>query len=60
MSMVETEMTLSNVVTRVAEVLETPVADPREFCDLQMDRAIEDDDLTALVFWRAVAKALTP
>lgn len=60
MSMVGKEMDMGNVIVRVAEFMDNPAADPAGFCHVQMDRAVEDDDLTALIFWRSVAKRLTP
>lgn len=59
MSLVETQMELANPIRDVASVLSEFVPNPGDRCAELINRAIEDDDTPALVFWHSVSEALT-
>lgn len=59
MSLVETQMELSNPIRDVAWMMSEFVPDPDDMCKERINRAISDDDTPAMVFWHSVSEALT-
>ncbi len=59
MSLYEARQDLANVTRTVARYFSEFLPHPAETCSEGANRAIEDDDQVALVFWHSVAEQLT-